>query len=39
LLEDLKIYKKMIKYRDYLCEYGLKWPLFLSSSFWKINWF
>jgi len=24
LLEDLKIYKKMIKYRDYLCEYGLK---------------
>jgi len=24
LLGDLKIYKKMIKYRDYLCEYGLK---------------
>jgi len=24
LLEDLKIYKKMIKYRDYLREYGLK---------------
>jgi len=24
LLEDLKIYKMMIKFRDYLCEYGLK---------------
>jgi len=24
LLEDLKIYKKMTKYRDYLREYGLK---------------
>jgi len=24
LLEDLKIYKKMIKYSDYLREYGLK---------------
>jgi len=24
LLEDLKIYKKMIKYCDYLREYGLK---------------
>jgi len=24
LLEDLKIYKKMIKCRDYLREYGLK---------------
>ena len=28
MLEDLKIYKKMIKYRDYLREYGLKWTLF-----------
>ncbi|SVC93099.1 uncharacterized protein METZ01_LOCUS345953 [marine metagenome] len=24
MLEDLKIYKKMIKYCDYLREYGLK---------------
>jgi len=24
LLEDLKIYEKMIKYRDYFCKYGLK---------------
>ena len=26
----------MINYRDYFCEYGLKWPLFLSSSFEKL---
>jgi len=24
LLEDLKIYEKMIKYRDYFRKYGLK---------------
>ena len=26
----------MIKYRDYLCEYGLKWPLFSLLRFKKI---
>jgi len=36
LLEDLKIYKKMIKYRDYLREYGLKWPLFSLLCFEKL---
>ena len=36
MLEDLKIYKKMIKYRDYLCEYGLKWPLFSLLWFEKL---
>ena len=36
MLEDLKIYKKMIKYRDYLCEYSLKWPLFSLLRFEKL---
>ena len=36
MLEDLKIYKKMIKYRDYLREYGLKWPLFSLLRFEKL---
>ncbi len=26
----------MIEYRDYLCEYGLKWPLFFLLSFEKL---
>jgi len=36
LFEDLKIYKKMIKYCDYLREYGLKWPLFSLLRFEKL---
>ena len=36
MLEDLKIYKKMIKYRDYLREYGLKWLLFSLLRFEKL---
>jgi len=36
LLEDLKIYEKMIEYRSYLCEYGLKWPLFSLLRFEKL---
>ena len=36
MLEDLKIYEKMIKYRDYLCKYGLKWPLFSLLRFEKL---
>ena len=36
MLEDLKIYKKMIKCRDYLREYGLKWTLFSLLRFEKL---
>ena len=36
MLEDLKIYKKMIEYRGYFRKYGLKWPLFPLLRFEKL---
>jgi len=33
LLKDLEIYKKMIKYLDYLHKYGLKWHLYSLIRF------